>query len=84
LFSVTGAPAMSVAIIENETATLKVGGPLSSSVEVQRMGNVLRLSYILTDVGGHSYTSSQRADKPPTFSIYKGDKEIASGSFEYG
>ncbi|MHC4740052.1 MAG: hypothetical protein ACYS9Y_14180 [Planctomycetota bacterium] len=84
LFSVTDAPAVSVAVIENETATLKVGGPLSSSVEVQRTGNVLQLSYNLTDVGGHSYTSSQRVDKPPTFTIYKGGKEIASGSFEYG
>jgi hypothetical protein len=84
LFSTTNPPAVSVSVRENETATLKVGGPLSSSVKVQRMGNALQLSYNLTDVGGYSYTSGQRTDKPPTFTIYKGDKEIASGSFEYG
>lgn len=84
LFSITYAPAVSVAVIENETATLKVGGPLSSSVDVKRMGNTLQLNYKLLDVGGHSYTSGQRADKPPTFTICKGSKEIASGSFEYG
>jgi hypothetical protein len=84
LFSTSDAHTLSVLVLENENATLKVGGPLSSSVDVKRMGNTLQLNYKLLDVWGHSYTSGQRVDKPPTFTIYKGDKEIASGSFEYG
>jgi hypothetical protein len=75
---------ISVSVLENETATLKVGGPLSSTVDVTRMGNTLQLNYKLLDIGGHSYTSGQGIDKPPAFAIYKGGKEIASGSFEYG
>jgi hypothetical protein len=43
----------------------------------------LLLNYELLGVGGEIYTGPDRA-KPPTFTVCKGDKEIASGTFEFG
>ncbi len=64
---------------------LKVGGPLESSVAVKAYGNVLRLDYILKGAGGERYsvvnTNSKNA---PRFSIYKGDRQLATGSFQFG
>jgi hypothetical protein len=72
-------------VSEDTPATLKMGGPLNNTVTVQRTGNNLNLSYKLTGAGGHQYSSMNgRSDKPPTFSVKKDGKEIASGKFEYG
>jgi hypothetical protein len=62
---------------------LKLGAPLAQTVKVQRQGSVLVLNYELLGSGGEKYSGSNRS-KPPTFTIYKGDKEIASDKFEYG
>ena len=37
----------------------------------------------LNGIGGNGYRADNR-DKRPGFVVYKGDKEIASGKFEYG
>ncbi|MBC8470313.1 MAG: hypothetical protein H8D56_12650 [Planctomycetes bacterium] len=72
-----------VTIAEDRPAVLKLGAPLTQTVKVKRRGSALILNYELLGGGGEIYTSSDRS-KPPTFTIYKGDKEIASGKFEFG
>ena len=72
-----------VTVGADKPATLKVGGPLVPTVKVQGQGRILRLSYELRGVGGETYTGGDRS-KPPTFAVYKGQKQIASGQFEYG
>ncbi len=75
-----------ISISESQAVDLKIGGPLKSTVDVQRMGNTLNLNYKLVGADGLSYKAmlQQRSVNPPGFAIYKGDKEIASGKFEYG
>ena len=74
-----------ISVREGESVTLKIGGPLHNSVEIQRMGKVLTFEYKLLGVDGYSYESLRgRSASAPTFAVYKNDKEIASGEFEYG
>lgn len=68
---------------EDKPAVFKVGAPLKQTVKTQRQGRILVLNYELRGLGGEIYTSSDRS-KPPTFTVYKGDKEIASDKFEFG
>jgi len=72
-----------VTVAADKPASLKVGGPLAPTVRVQREGRILRLSYELRGVGGETYTSGDRS-RPPTFAVYKGQKQVASGKFEFG
>ena len=62
---------------------LKVGAPLVPTIKVQRQGPILRLSFDLLGTGGESYNSDDRS-KPPTFAVYRGQKQIASDKFEFG
>lgn len=64
-------------------ATLTVGLPLRHTIEVERRGRLLTLDYALLGAGGEQYTGGDRSN-PPRFKIYKGDREIASGQFEFG
>jgi hypothetical protein len=52
-------------------------------VKAKRQGGILVLNYELLGVGGEKYTGPDMS-KPPTFTVYKGDKEIASDKFEFG
>jgi len=72
-----------VTVAEDKPAVFKVGAPLKQTVKAQRRGKFLVLNYKLLGVGGEIYTGRDTS-KPPTFTIYKGDKEIASGKFEFG
>ena len=72
-----------VRVSEDKPSMLKVGAPLKQTVGVQRQGGILVLNYELLGVGGEKYTGGDRS-KPPTFTVYKGDKEIASDKFEFG
>ncbi|UCC99149.1 MAG: hypothetical protein JSW66_04535 [Phycisphaerales bacterium] len=72
-----------VTVAADKPATLKVGGPLVPTIKVQRQGRILQLSYDLRGVGGETYMGGDRS-KPPTFAVYRGQKKIASGKFEYG
>ncbi len=72
-----------ITITPDKQAVLKVGAPLTKTLDVRRQGRVLQLNYKLLGIGGESYTNTDRS-KPPTFTVYKGDKEIASGKFEFG
>ncbi len=72
-----------VTITKDKPAVFKVGAPLEQIVKVQRQGTVLVLNYELTGVGGEVYAPGDRG-KPPVFTICRGDREIASGQFEFG
>jgi len=64
-------------------AVLKVGSPLKQTVRAKREANLLVLDYELLGVGGRKYVQARRGT-PPQFAIYRGDKKIASGKFEFG
>jgi hypothetical protein len=72
-----------VIIANDKPVVLKYGAPLKQTVKIKRQGNVLVLNYELLGGGGEKYTSSSRI-KPPTLTIYKGDKEITSDKFKFG
>lgn len=72
-----------IEIDADEPAVFKVGAPLKQTVRVQRRGRSLTLDYELIGVGGENYTSESR-NKPPRFTIYRGEKEIASDKFQFG
>jgi len=71
-----------IQIKPGEPAILKAGGPLEQHIKVQRKGQLLTMNYRLIGAAGESYRNDRR--HPPTFTIYKGDKEIASGKFQFG
>ena len=74
-----------IAIDEKKPAMLAAGGPLTNSVTVTRHGQYLYLSYQLTGADGEGYQlTGQDRTRPPEFAIYKGDRKIASGKFEFG
>ncbi|MCP4257449.1 MAG: hypothetical protein GY774_07960 [Planctomycetes bacterium] len=70
-------------VTSDEPAILKIGAPLKQIIKVNRQGRNLVMNYELLGVGGEKYTGGNSGEKP-TFTIYKKDKEIASGKFEYG
>lgn len=69
-------------ITENETVVLKIGAPLRQTVKIERQGPILKLNYNLTGVGGENYASTKSAQ--PSFTIFKGNKKVAAGKFEFG
>ena len=72
-----------VSVTSDEPATLKIGGPLKQTVKVNRQGRLLVMNYELLGVDGEQYTDGTSGE-PPTFTIYRGDKEIISDKFEFG
>lgn len=72
-----------IIIAPDKPAVLKIGGPLTSMLEVDHQGTNLQMNYRLAGVGGETYAASGHT-LPPKYTIYKGDRLIATGSFEYG
>jgi hypothetical protein len=72
-----------IEVFGDKPAVLKVGAPLKQTVDVKRQGRFLILNYKLTGLGGESYRDQSRKEKP-AFTVYKDDKVIASGGFEFG
>lgn len=72
-----------ITIKADQQEVLKVGAPLVPTIKVQRQNRLLRLSYDLLGAGGEAYSTGDRS-KPPTFAVYKGQKQIASGKFQFG
>ena len=72
----------------SKSATLAAGGPLTNSVSVRRRGKFLDLSYQLVGASGEAYQLVPRdrtqPAQPPEFTIYRGDRKIASGKFQFG
>ena len=75
--------ARNVTIEPNEPAVLKIGGPLRQDLRVERHGRTLRLSHRLLGQGGEQYRPVRRGEAPG-FTVYRADRKIASGQFEYG
>jgi len=73
----------SISIDSNKQIKLKAGDPLKQIIHINRQGKYLVLSYELLGVDNQKYMNSNR-EKQPEFSIYKADKLIASGNFEFG
>ena len=72
----------SIQVGPSEPAILNAGGPLEQRVTVQRKGQLLTMDYRLIGAAGESYRNDRRY--PPTFTVYQGDKEVASGKFQFG
>ena len=72
-----------IMVRQGQQEVLKVGAPLIPTLSVQRQGRILVMSYELLGAGSEAYTGGDRS-KPPTFAVYKGQKEVASGQFEFG
>jgi hypothetical protein len=81
----SGEAGWSVVISAAKPAVLACGGPLTNTVSATRYGRQLRLSYELVGAGGRSYELSDvDRSKPPQFAVYRGDKQVALGKFEFG
>jgi hypothetical protein len=69
-------------------AVLVAGGPLTNSVSLRRRGKYLDLSYQLIGAGGDVYQLGQqdrtKPAQPPEFAIYRGERKLASGKFQFG
>ena len=76
---------LNIDISSEKPAELKIGSPLNNTVKVRRKGSTLELDYQLIGSGGEIYRQQVSNSKnPPTFTIYKGNRKITSGSFRYG
>ncbi|MCP4643955.1 MAG: hypothetical protein GY851_26165 [bacterium] len=65
--------------------TLNAGGPIGPSVTEMRSGNTLTLTPIVRGIGGEVYAFADDFTPPlPAFGVYRGDKQIFAGKFEYG
>jgi hypothetical protein len=73
-----------ITVAEQAPAVLLAGGPLTNSVSVMRQGKRLALNYRLIGVGGAYQLVNQDRSHPPEFTVYHGDKKVASGKFEFG
>ena len=74
-----------ISVIQDKVTLLKLGIPLTHTVEMSRHGTELLLDYQLVGVGGERYVNYGKDFRNrPTFAIYRGKDKIGSGSFEYG
>ena len=74
-----------ISVNDKTPAILAAGGPLTNSLTATRHGQDLRLDYRLVGAGGATYQMvEQNRAHPPEFAVFKGDKKIASGNFEFG
>jgi hypothetical protein len=63
---------------------LKSGGLLQPTVTVERHGRLLVLTYGPKSADGGQLTTADPRGEPPGFTVYQGQRKIASGQFEYG
>lgn len=78
----TGKP---VVVKTNEPTLLATGGPLTNCVAITGRGRSLYLSYRLAGADGAEYhLARQDRTRPPQFAVFQGDRQIASGKFEFG
>jgi len=82
-YAYRGPKRIQVNVTSDETEILKIGAPLKQIINANRQGRNLAMNYELLGVGGEKYTGGNSSE-PPTFTVYRGDKEIASDKFEYG
>lgn len=73
-----------VIVGEKTPGVLVAGGPLTNSISISKRGKYLNLNYHLEGVGGVYRLLNQDRSHPPEFTVYRGDKKLASGRFQYG
>jgi hypothetical protein len=71
-----------LAITEGKPAVLRVGAPLKQTVSIKRRGPILELGYKLAGVGGETYAVMR--SKHPAFTVFRGEKKVGGGEFEFG
>ena len=54
------------------------------TVKVSRQGRMLILRYVLLDPAGKEQDLREIAQEPPRFTVYQGEKKLATGQFEFG
>lgn len=57
---------------------------LSHATTVVRQGRTLVLTYKLLDATGQARDVREVSPVAPSFTVYQGDKKLASGQFEFG
>ncbi len=73
-----------ITVTQDKPAVLKAGGPLRQIVKVNPQGRTLVMSYGLLGIGDEKHAPPTTADRRATFTVYKGEAAIATGTFEYG
>ena len=73
-----------IQVAKGRPVVLKAGGPLRQMIDVKRQGRTLVLSYRLLGIGDESYGPPGSPEARARFTVYRGDKAVASGAFEYG
>jgi hypothetical protein len=74
-----------VRVSEGGETRVVVGGPLTNSVDVTVLGAALRMDYRLIGAGGRRYELvGEDRSQPPRFAIYRGERKVGAGNFEYG
>lgn len=71
-----------ITVSQDEVSTMKFGPPLTQDLKVTRQGKMIKLEYLVKGTAGETYRLNR--DNPPEFAVYKNDKKIASGKFEFG
>jgi hypothetical protein len=78
-------PQESVNITESAGASLVVGGPLNHSMDLERSRDQIVLRHKVVGVDRNSYwLTPLNRNNPPTWAVYQGPVQIASGQFVYG
>jgi hypothetical protein len=79
---------INVTVLDGRENKFQIGAPLTNSVQIERVGKVLKLDYKLKGAGGEVYDAQRihnyDSNKKPSVAIYKGDMQVATGQFEYG
>lgn len=70
-------------ITEGRKSVLRAGAPLRNSVNLWQSRNMLEMRYSLVDRDG-VYRPEHTMGPAPRFKVFKGGRQIASGSFKYG
>jgi hypothetical protein len=65
-------------------AVIQSGDRLPSMITVEHHGRLLVLNYGSKPGSGALRASPAPRNEPPGFVVYKGERPIASGSFEFG
>jgi len=72
-----------IVVTADKPVQLNTGGPLRQIVRVEKDSRYLRITHNFVGVGGKRYFSTDQS-RPPVFTVYRGDKKVASGQFEPG
>ncbi len=71
-------------VTPDEPGQLQARAPLKSELTFTRSGKILTLDYKVRDAAGRKYRGGRSPLDPPRFTVHRGDREIGSGTFEYG